>query len=140
LRRRRSGVDGHPHGDRSEIAPVLGYERSLAIDGGEQRVEGGRERGVDGVADGLEAGAVVGLDGGIQEREVPLDGRPHRRRVPFPAAGAPLDIGEEEGDSPAGQFAHGGQSVAAGIVHPERTVVLPSMLARRRHLRAATYA
>jgi hypothetical protein len=54
---------------------------------------------MDGNADRLEEGSVMGLDGSAQECQVTIDSDRHRAAVRLPERGAALDVGEEEGDS-----------------------------------------
>ena len=46
------------------------------------------------------------LDSRIEQSDVALDGRGHRRPVPLPERGAALDVGEEEGDGTGGEIGH----------------------------------
>ena len=114
VRFRGAGVERHPHGERPELAPILGHERPLRGDGGSQGVGSGGEGRLDGVADRLEPDAVVGGDGLVEQGEVALHRAEHGRCVLLPTPGAPLDVGEQEGDGAAGKLGHGIRSATVG--------------------------
>jgi hypothetical protein len=103
-----SGVQRHPDLQRLYgIGPGCGQKGSLGI---ERRGDCGWGRGESRLASvphGLEQHAAMGLDRGTQELEVAIDRFCHRLLVPLPERGAPLDVGEEEGDSATGEFGHG---------------------------------
>ena len=50
---------------------------------------------------------VVRGDRMVDQGEVARDRGRHRRPIPLPERGAPLDVGEEEGDGAAGEIGHG---------------------------------
>ena len=114
VRCRGAGVQRHAHRDRTERAPVFGDQGALGGNRGQHRVERRGKGGLNGIADGLEADAIVGADRLVEKREVALDGGAHRRRVLLPTPGAPLDVREQKGDGAAGKVAHGDRS--SGIV------------------------
>jgi len=97
-RRCFTDVDRHAHTQGTEMAPVLGGKSTLASGGGGDGSGNGGEGRLHGVANGLEENTVLGRNGRVEQREVTLDHRPHRRGIALPARGAALDIGEEEGD------------------------------------------
>ena len=84
----------------------LAAERALGIERRGDGIGRGGKGGLHRVADHLEDGAAVGRDRLPQQREVTLDGSRHRRAVPLPERGAPLDVREEEGDGAARQVRH----------------------------------
>ena len=129
-------VDGHPHPQRTEIAPIFLSQRRLRGDGGRDRRRHGWERGLDRIADRLEEDAVLGRDRVVEQGEVALDRRPHRRGIALPALGAALDVGEEEGNCPARELGH--SSAPATKRRPERTdrVHIRARLVRFRLARA----
>ncbi len=106
VRSRRPGVQRHADPNWAEIAPVFGDQGVLGGNCGQHRVEGRGKDGLDGVADDLEANAIVDADRFVKMREVPLDGGAHSRRVLLPAPGATLDVCDQEGDRPAWKVAH----------------------------------
>ena len=61
-------MDGHPHAQRPEIAPVFLSQRRLGGDGGRDGCGHGRERGLDRIADRLEEDAVLRGDRLVKQR------------------------------------------------------------------------
>ena len=97
----------HTDPQRSDaLGPPLLHNASLGIKGRSDRIRSGREGGLHRITDHLEEHAVVRLDGSAQEGQVAFDRRRHRRLVPLPQRGAPLDVGEEEGDGAGGEIGH----------------------------------
>src|SRR5262249_8866077 len=60
----------------------------------------------EGVPDGFEDVAAVGLDGRLEAGIVTSESEAHGVGVLLPELGAPLDVGEQEGDRAGGQVSH----------------------------------
>jgi hypothetical protein len=97
-------VQPHPDAEVTERAPVLGLHPSLAGERGRDRAGGRGEGGVDGVPHRLEHRPPVRLDGFAQQGVVPAHGLPVGGRAGLEQAGAPLQVGEQEGDGPGRQL------------------------------------
>ena len=82
------------------------HERSLGSEGGRQRAGSRGERRAEGIARGGEDEALVPLDGLAQDGVVASQRDCHFRGAVLPESSAALDVGEEEGDRPAGQVRH----------------------------------
>ena len=91
-------VQPHPHAELAHVAPVLGGNRALTVDGGPNSVAGAGEGGVHAVTQGFEDDAAVGLDSAAQQVVMTAHRRPHCMRVLLQQARAPLDVSEEERD------------------------------------------
>jgi hypothetical protein len=63
---------------------------------------------VEGIANHLDDVTVVGGNGGADEGFLAAVGRGHGGGVLFPEARAALDVGEQEGPDPGGDFSHYG--------------------------------
>ena len=88
---------------------------ALGIHVRRDRIRRGGEAGTDAVTRGAEDVPAVGGDGRPQQGIMAHLCRPHRFGVLLGEAGAPLDIGEEEGDGTGRQRGHaGGRVVPAG--------------------------
>jgi hypothetical protein len=61
---------------------------------------------LDSIPDGLEMHTIVGLDDLSEYSQVVRDGSRHCYSVSLPALGAPLDVGEEEGNGAGGEVGH----------------------------------
>jgi hypothetical protein len=96
----------HADPEWADRSAVLREESLLGAECGGNRAGCGGESHLDGIADDLEQDAVVRLDDGAQEGQVPLHGARHRSPVMLPERGAPLDVSEEEGDGAGGKIGH----------------------------------
>ena len=101
-----AGVDRHPHPQATDLHPRGRRQRPLGGDRGANRRVRGEEDGAEGIPHGLEDVAAGVLDGAAHKRVMPGKRHRHRLGVVLPAAGAPLDIREEEGDGPARPLRH----------------------------------
>jgi hypothetical protein len=99
-------VQRHPHPDRPNLAPRLGLQPALGVQGGREGIGGARERGMNAVARGLHHVAVVLDDRRSDEGVMAGKGDPHRLGVLLPARGAAFDVREQEGHRPARQLGH----------------------------------
>ena len=99
-----SRVHRHPHPDRDARRPRLFGERALRRD---RRVQGGvamLEPREEAVAHRLEHLAARRLDRAAQDRVMTNQRRGHRFGLPFPKAGAALDVAGEEGGEAVAWF------------------------------------
>ncbi len=105
-------------GDAWDGRPILGREGNLYFERSLGRVDGIRERGVVGVAEGFKNDAVmVGGDRGDEAVES-AEGRAHRSGVALEHLGAPLHIAEQEGHRAHGKI----HPLALPTVNPEAGV------------------
>jgi hypothetical protein len=103
-----AAVQTHAHVHAQRVRPRVRGEGSLGVGRGRHRLSSGREGHEEGIALGVHLVAVVG---GERVPQQALVRRQHRRvglRVPAQELGGTLDVGEEEGDRPAGQGRVGG--------------------------------
>ena len=82
-----ASVQRHADPDRTEGAPVFGDQGALGGNRGQHRVERRGKGGLNGIADDLEADAIVSADRFVEKHEVALDGGAHRQPSPAPNAG-----------------------------------------------------
>src|SRR5881296_4674516 len=112
---RRAGVQGHPDLEAAGNGPR--FCLGCVLDRRGSSHGGGRilERGVKGVAHGLEDVTAAGLDDPAEERVVAREGHAHRVGVLLPQTGTPLDVGKEECDGSDLQGTHdqGEEALAA---------------------------
>src|ERR671933_112896 len=96
-RKRLAGVDADPY-----LQAALG-ERILRLPCGRHRIRGRRKRRKEGVPLSAQLDAAVGLEGRPQRAPM-LDESLVKTLLPefLGKPGRPFDVGEEEGDGPAG--------------------------------------
>jgi hypothetical protein len=83
----------------------LGVRAGLPLRRG-NRISGGREGGLDRIADRLKVDAVIGCDGRVEHCEMALNGSSHRSPIPLPERSATFDVSKEEGDGAGGKIGH----------------------------------
>ncbi len=112
----------HRHPDPKDVAKFVD-QRLLSIHRSQQRVGRPAERSDDGVTFPLLNGSDPSRssDGIVEYLVVPSHRRRHRGRVPIPACGGTLNIGEQEGDRPGRKVersidAHGQQASHVAIL------------------------
>jgi hypothetical protein len=118
-RLRRGEMERHPHPQRTGLRPGFGGEGALGRDGGGDGPRRFRQSGLKRIADRLEMVAAVGANRLAEDRVMALDGAPHGGPVALPEPGRALDVGEEEGDGPRGDwrgFWHGRSVLVADVV------------------------
>jgi hypothetical protein len=102
-----ANVQGHSYPQGSgRIGPGLSEERPLPIERRAHPKLGRGKSRLRAVPNDLVEDAAVGGDDAAQYGEVPLDRHAHGGAVAFPQASRTFDVGEQEGDRPAGQLGH----------------------------------
>ena len=91
-----TGVQAHPHPQRLGERPILSDERALGVEGGDQRMVGEGECGMEPVASCFHDMAVAVLDGGAKDRVVASERRSHGLGMLLPEPGGALEVGEQE--------------------------------------------
>jgi hypothetical protein len=128
------GVQCGAHRQGDPLGPRLGVQSLLEGSRGGHGITGPGEYGKTAVAlaEGPHHHPAVPLHRPLDQGVVAGHGRPHRRGVLPPEAGAALHVGEEKGDRPGGQRAQGSlparavavaatlQRVLAVIIRPRR--------------------
>ena len=104
-----SGVQGHADFEGEACGGAGGdtAQALLRLEGGFEGHGSGGEGGAESIADGLEDGASIGLDGGAEEGVVASEGEAHSVGLFVPEASAALDVGEKERDGSGGQGRNG---------------------------------
>ena len=97
---RSSGVDSHPHLQRTRLRPLLAREDALRGRRRADRVVSGREHGVEPVAGRLHDVPVTPPDGLAENLVVARERRLHGPRVLLPQTRRPVEIREEKRDRP----------------------------------------
>ena len=96
-----AGVQCRANADGADLAPGFLSKGALGVESGPQRGRGRRERGAEGVANGLEDVTTVCFDGRPEDGIVTHDSTRHQVGESLPELGASCDVGEEKGYSPA---------------------------------------
>src|SRR5262249_5887625 len=126
----RARVESDPHlqgepGGGGYSRGLEGAEVELGGDGGVEGIRGSGKGGAEGVADRLEDLAVVRLNRGVEAGVVSGEGEAHGVGVLLPELGAPLDVGEQEGDRAGGQVSHPRAPPAPRRLRPLATSPVP---------------
>jgi hypothetical protein len=100
-------VYAHARAQRLIQRPGLARKILLRAKRRGDRVDGRVERGAHAVARVFEQHAAVGLDRARHDLVVAAHGLLHNVGRGFPQTGRALQVGEQEGDGPAGKLAHG---------------------------------